>query len=244
MALGSARFAGATRPVLRLTTKTLSVVSFAVFTGGGGGVGTGTGKPGGAITCGADEAASPWPWVMREVAWAVAEGAYGALCAAPVVPSVGWGAYAPEAEAARVGLTEPRGWAVVPRPIESGTYPRTVVEPAGVGADILAGAAAHRTRGRLPAVVWRSGRGGAVLARSAQPRAGLVGRRSLADAALLGAIALRASPAGAGGALVIMDARPWLNAAANGARAGECACACLCVACAHPWCALALCVRG
>ena len=87
---------------------------------------------------------------------------------------------------------------------------------------LLEEVAKFRSRGRVPALVWRDARTGVTVTRCSQPNAGLNhAKRSAADERLLEAICLSAVPASAAASvaakarLQIIDARPKLNAIAN-----------------------------
>ncbi|CAM6099841.1 unnamed protein product [Calypogeia fissa] len=104
----------------------------------------------------------------------------------------------------------------------SPTYPSHLIVPSSVSDEEVLQAAVFRARGRLPALSWRHGGNGAVLARSAQPLIGIMmNSRSNADEKLVAAM----SPSIANGfsqsrKLYIADARPRKNAIANGAMGG------------------------
>jgi len=105
----------------------------------------------------------------------------------------------------------------------SPTYPKQFIIPQSVTSDILQGTAKFRTKKRLPAVVWRSSRTGAVLLRCSQPMTGILRSRSSEDEALFNAIWCSSSkdrpPKRKGGiSITIFDCRPKLNAMANQAQ--------------------------
>lgn len=68
------------------------------------------------------------------------------------------------------------------------TYPPYLMVPAQVTDEDLVEVARYRHFGRIPSVVWRYRKNGAVLVRSSQPSVGLLGRRSSHDERMLGAI--------------------------------------------------------
>lgn len=65
------------------------------------------------------------------------------------------------------------------------TYPGHLVFPAAASDEIIEGSAQFRARKRMPAICWYNKRKGSVLARCAQPRAGVVGKTSRADEQLV-----------------------------------------------------------
>lgn len=68
------------------------------------------------------------------------------------------------------------------------TYPSHILVPTSISDDKLEAVASYRSVRRLPAVVWRNRRNGAVLARCSQPEVGWLGWRSTEDENLLRAI--------------------------------------------------------
>lgn len=68
------------------------------------------------------------------------------------------------------------------------SYPSHLLVPTSISDDKLEAVAAFRSVRRLPAVVWRNRRNGAVLARCSQPEVGWLGWRSKEDENLLEAI--------------------------------------------------------
>lgn len=67
----------------------------------------------------------------------------------------------------------------------SPSYPTHLLVPTSISDDMLEAVAAFRSARRLPAVVWRHKRNGAVLGRCSQPEVGWLGWRSQEDEALL-----------------------------------------------------------
>ncbi|KAG6556234.1 hypothetical protein Mapa_002175 [Marchantia paleacea] len=101
------------------------------------------------------------------------------------------------------------------------TYPSRLIVPSSVSDEDIIQAAMFRGRGRLPALVWRHGGNGAVLARSAQPLIGLMmNSRSNADEKLVAALCPPLGGSSQPRKLYIADARPRKNALANGALGG------------------------
>lgn len=105
----------------------------------------------------------------------------------------------------------------------SPTYPDLLGVPATVDDELLHGAAKERSKKRIPTLTWVHPNG-TPLCRSAQPMAGSsligTGKNTDHDIALLKEIRLLGSNGGGAGApsqiLRIVDARPKLNAQANG----------------------------
>jgi hypothetical protein len=104
------------------------------------------------------------------------------------------------------------------------TYPDLIFVPATINRNQLHKSAEFRGNagsGRLPAVVWRHPGTGVVIARSGQPRPGLIGERSAEDEALLRMIAdAGRAPFNEEPGLTVFDARPKLNADANRIKGG------------------------
>ncbi|CAM9493681.1 unnamed protein product [Scytosiphon promiscuus] len=76
------------------------------------------------------------------------------------------------------------------------SYPMHFIVPAVMSdADVRCALAAYRSKGRLPAVTWMDPKTNAVLARSAQPLAGLGGKSCAEDARLLGLFGEKGKPA-------------------------------------------------
>ena len=67
----------------------------------------------------------------------------------------------------------------------SPSYPSHLLVPTSISDDMLETVAAFRSARRLPAVVWRNRRNGAVLGRCSQPEVGWLGWRSQEDENLL-----------------------------------------------------------
>ena len=67
----------------------------------------------------------------------------------------------------------------------SPSYPTHLLVPTSISDDMLEAVAAFRSARRLPAVVWRHKRNGAVLGRCSQPEVGWLGWRSQEDETLL-----------------------------------------------------------
>lgn len=92
------------------------------------------------------------------------------------------------------------------------TYPSTLVFPGNLSDEDIRGAAAQRSIGRLPALVWLHANTKAPLCRASQPLAGLSGTSLELDKKMCVSIK-NSCPSGL--PLRIADARPKLNANAN-----------------------------
>lgn len=91
------------------------------------------------------------------------------------------------------------------------TYPSTILVPDKIPDSALKHAACFRAHHRFPILAWAGREGFGVLARSGAPLVGLLGKRSIQDEHLIGAFK-ESSPAGT---LMIVDARPTINALAS-----------------------------
>eukprot|EP00117_Sycon_ciliatum_P027253 scpid50643/ scgid22187/ Myotubularin-related protein 2 len=97
------------------------------------------------------------------------------------------------------------------------SYPPVLAVPASATDDQVKDATAFRSRNRLPAFSWMHAENRSSLFRGSQPQVGKFGKRSKEDEAFLLEIA-KANPQTQ--KLVILDARPKLNAIANKAMGG------------------------
>ncbi|KAL5275656.1 MTMR4 family protein [Megaselia abdita] len=134
------------------------------------------------------------------------------------------------------------------------SYPQMILVPCCISDDTLENVAKFRGSRRLPAVVWRHKRSGAVLARCSQPEVGWLGWRNSNDEQLLKALAdacafdrgeqnrrinlfpsgesTPSSPEGSHEEVaydevrkvLIVDARSYTSAVTNRARGGGCEC--------------------
>ena len=101
------------------------------------------------------------------------------------------------------------------------SYPSQFIVPVSISDEEVIQAAEFRARGRLPVITWCHPENGAVLARSSQPSVGLFQSRSTADEKLVAALCVSRSSAGRYTKFVyIADARPAINALANGTMGG------------------------
>ncbi|CAM9104995.1 unnamed protein product, partial [Ectocarpus fasciculatus] len=92
------------------------------------------------------------------------------------------------------------------------TYPAVVAIPFAIDDATLEGSAQFRSRNRFPALSWRHPRNKTSLTRCSQPMVGIGQKRSTEDETLLQFIN---AARGFAGPLIIMDARPKINAQAN-----------------------------
>ncbi|CAF4886516.1 unnamed protein product [Pieris macdunnoughi] len=135
-------------------------------------------------------------------------------------------------ELERLGFTTKGPWRVSAVNAEyklCPSYPPLLIVPASIGDEQLEAVARFRTMRRIPAVVWRHRKTGAVIARSSQPEVGWFGWRSGDDEGLLAAFvgacdADRTTPKKPR-RLLIVDARSFTSAVTNRARGGGCECA-------------------
>ena len=151
----------------------------------------------------------------------------------------GWALHSPEALAAAVARMGAFWRGEAPRfalsranagYAASETYPEHFLAPTAISDAALVACSRFRSKGRLPAVVWFSG--SLSLSRASQPKTGLLFARSADDERLLAALgadpaqsavvadACAVAPAAPGVGIVIMDARPRLNAVVNCANGG------------------------
>uniref|UniRef100_K3W822 phosphatidylinositol-3,5-bisphosphate 3-phosphatase n=1 Tax=Globisporangium ultimum (strain ATCC 200006 / CBS 805.95 / DAOM BR144) TaxID=431595 RepID=K3W822_GLOUD len=127
----------------------------------------------------------------------------------------GWKVYNPVAEFQRLGVSSSSRWRISQSNLKytvCPTYPSLYAVPATVSDSVLAVAAKFRSKGRIPVLSWRDIHTGAVICRSSQPLVGLSQKQCDKDVFLIQAIAA-ANPSSS--KLVIIDARPWKNAAAQ-----------------------------
>lgn len=94
------------------------------------------------------------------------------------------------------------------------TYPQVWAVPRGISDSVLKHAAAFRVKHRLPILAFVQPASGAAIVRSGQPLVGLWRRRSVQDEHLVDAIR-KSTGTGDTGELMIVDARPAVNAIAN-----------------------------
>ncbi|XP_072040453.1 phosphatidylinositol-3,5-bisphosphate 3-phosphatase MTMR2-like isoform X2 [Amphiura filiformis] len=97
------------------------------------------------------------------------------------------------------------------------TYPAIIAVPAGADEELLRQVAAFRSRNRLPVLSWIHPQSQATITRCSQPLVGVGGKRSKEDEKYIQMI-LDANAQSH--KLVIMDARPSVNAVANKAKGG------------------------
>ena len=97
------------------------------------------------------------------------------------------------------------------------TYPSVLAVPSAVTDSMLEGVASFRSRSRIPVLSWMHPVNSSSLSRASQPQVGKFGKRSKEDESYLEDIA-KVNPHSK--KLVIIDARPKLNAIANKAMGG------------------------
>ncbi|XP_072170820.1 phosphatidylinositol-3,5-bisphosphate 3-phosphatase MTMR2-like [Diadema setosum] len=131
----------------------------------------------------------------------------------------GWAVYDPVAEYKRQGLPT-ESWRIS-RINENfsfcDTYPAVLAIPAASDDELLRQVAAFRSRNRLPTLSWLHPQSQATITRCSQPLVGVGGKRSKEDEKYIQMI-LDANAQSH--KLVIMDARPTVNAVANKAKGG------------------------
>lgn len=110
------------------------------------------------------------------------------------------------------GRVRPTEWRVVDVTRLCPTYPKQIAVPRHVTDEQLSLIASHRTRGRIPALVFLHPVTSAALIRCSQPLSGITQTRSEDDEFYFREM-IRRNPSGQG--MVIYDARPFLNAAWN-----------------------------
>jgi hypothetical protein len=118
----------------------------------------------------------------------------------------------------RMGVVEGSAWRI--STVNAGfavcpTYPQLWAVPRGISDSVLKHAAAFRVKHRLPILAFVHAASGAAIVRSGQPLVGLWRRRSIQDEHLVDAIRRSTGDASADPALMIVDARPTVNAIAN-----------------------------
>eukprot|EP00727_Mastigamoeba_balamuthi_P010093 m51a1_g5706 putative myotubularin-related protein 2 (543) ;mRNA; f:1066659-1068999 len=133
----------------------------------------------------------------------------------------GWAVYDPVAEFARIGVPDAhwrvseanKGYAVCD------SYPQALAVPAGFTDRQIFEAAKFRTSGRLPVLCWRHPETRAAILRSSQPRVGLRDKSCESDIQLMAAVRA-ANEVHPDQPIVIIDARPIVNAIVNKATKG------------------------
>eukprot|EP00038_Savillea_parva_P026068 m.51137 g.51137 ORF g.51137 m.51137 type:complete len:598 (-) comp7288_c0_seq1:1865-3658(-) len=131
--------------------------------------------------------------------------------------SPGWQVYDFEKEMARQGVPND-AWRICRLNEDytfAPTYPGLFAAPTSMSDEEIAKVAAFRSKSRLPALSWISPRTKATITRCAQPRVGMLGKRSEADENYMQAL-VQATPSRA--KVQIIDARPRVNAVANQAK--------------------------
>ncbi|EGC29628.1 hypothetical protein DICPUDRAFT_158764 [Dictyostelium purpureum] len=126
----------------------------------------------------------------------------------------GWQIYNPIKEFERLGIPNEE-WRISHFNKDynySPTYPSVIVVPKRISDQELINETSFRSKGRIPALVWKSSTSNATISRCSQPVVGISKKRSLDDEKMIESIRL-ANPASE--KVYIMDARPQLNAVAN-----------------------------
>eukprot|EP01133_Synstelium_polycarpum_P007799 gene7799-9149_t len=95
---------------------------------------------------------------------------------------------------------------------QSPTYPKLFVVPKKISDQDLMNVVSFRSKGRIPAMVWKSPHDHPVIVRCSQPVIGVTGRRCLEDEKLIEAVRLANLHSEK---VYILDARPQINAVAN-----------------------------
>ena len=131
----------------------------------------------------------------------------------------GWGIFDMTRELRRIGIPN-EGWRL--SPINEtyqfcSTYPAVLPVPAAVSDSQLEAVGSFRSRTRIPVLSWLHPDNHSSLTRGSQPLVGKLGKHSRDDESYLEEIS-KANPHSQ--RLVIMDARPKLNAMANKAMGG------------------------
>eukprot|EP00117_Sycon_ciliatum_P039260 scpid43474/ scgid29046/ Myotubularin-related protein 2 len=131
----------------------------------------------------------------------------------------GWGIFSMIKELRRIGVPN-EGWRLSSINEEyqfCPTYPAVLTVPAAVTDVQLEAVASFRSRARIPVLSWLHPENHSSLTRGSQPLVGKLGKHSRDDEAYLEEIS-KSNPNSQ--KLVIMDARPKLNAIANKAMGG------------------------
>ncbi|EFA83837.1 hypothetical protein PPL_02905 [Heterostelium album PN500] len=131
----------------------------------------------------------------------------------------GWQIYSPKREYARFGISEDSNnstrWRFtnINKDFKmSATYPSSLVVSKTLTDQQLEKVFGYRSKGRIPALVWRNPLTGAVIVRCSQPLVGLSSARCVEDELYLSDLATKSSN------IYLLDARPKLNAIANTAN--------------------------
>ncbi|XP_045469511.1 myotubularin-related protein 4 isoform X2 [Harmonia axyridis] len=104
------------------------------------------------------------------------------------------------------------------------SYPPYLLVPKDIDDEELKKVAKFRSSQRIPAVVWRHTKNGAVVARCSQPEVGWFGWRGEEDEKLLQLISKSIDNTKQEKKVLILDARSYAIAVANRARGGGCEC--------------------
>ncbi|KAK9880690.1 hypothetical protein WA026_011925 [Henosepilachna vigintioctopunctata] len=104
------------------------------------------------------------------------------------------------------------------------TYPPYLLVPKDIDDEELKKVAKFRSSRRIPAVVWRHTKNGAIIARCSQPEVGWFGWRGEEDEKLIQLISKNIDDTKQEKKVLILDARSYAIAVANRARGGGCEC--------------------
>ncbi|GAM20586.1 hypothetical protein SAMD00019534_037610 [Acytostelium subglobosum LB1] len=127
---------------------------------------------------------------------------------------MGWDVYNPIEEYKRMGIPN-ESWRISDFNNDyyySPTYPASLVVPKKITDLELINIASFRSKGRIPAVVWKSAKDHPVIIRCSQPVIGVTGKRCFEDEKLVECVRLANLLSEK---VYILDARPQINAVAN-----------------------------
>lgn len=142
----------------------------------------------------------------------------------------GWNIYDAKKEYERLGVGSDNLWKFTDMNASyelCSTYPSVLVVPSSADPEMITGSASFRSKGRFPVMVWRHAKNKCTISRCSQPLVGISQNRSIHDESLIACInnagGMRArerqasslDSSSSGKPLVIMDARPYMNATAN-----------------------------
>eukprot|EP01105_Mastigella_eilhardi_P018716 TRINITY_DN4358_c0_g1_i1.p1 TRINITY_DN4358_c0_g1~~TRINITY_DN4358_c0_g1_i1.p1 ORF type:complete len:715 (+),score=197.66 TRINITY_DN4358_c0_g1_i1:242-2146(+) len=125
----------------------------------------------------------------------------------------GWNIYDPVTELQRINVPN-KDWRLTQMNQNYGccaSYPSVLSVPASVSEEELKCVFTFRSKGRIPALIWRHHNGAAIL-RCSQPAVGIAGKRCVEDEEFFRKVGECNNNCKT---VYIVDARPWLNARAN-----------------------------
>ncbi|KAH3763759.1 myotubularin-related protein 1/2 [Pelomyxa schiedti] len=128
----------------------------------------------------------------------------------------GWKVYDPPNEFARMGIPC-KEWRLsqINSAYVASSYPRTLCVPSAIDDTQLEKVMHFRSKGRIPAVVFRFQLNGTVMLRCSQPAVGMLGKRCEEDELLFATLANPLCSPAPTHRVLIFDARPKINALAN-----------------------------